>query len=307
MRGGNVLAGSARTREEALLCESRARQELSAAVTGVTRSRTIEEAFVRYLEAPEYVGLKSAAKLAASIIPAWQPHLRGRMLEHSRDVADEALTAWQQKGLAIATINRRLAVLRRVLALAHRRWDWTPINLAARIPLLPGERSRQIWLTQHQCMRLRRACPRGPVRAAITLLVTTGLRVGELLALQAPQVIDGMLALDARTKSGRPRLVPVLAPGDRYLHHIPFALTYDGLRSAFDRAKRRAGLPHVRIHDLRHTVGSRLAESGATLRDIQVWLGHTNPATTTRYTHIERARLEAVKAMVEAHRAKQKA
>lgn len=299
MRGGNVAAGSARTREEALLCEARARRELASAVTGIAPPRTLEAAFVRYLDAPEFVTLRSAHKLAGSIIPAWQPFLRARTLEEAREVADEAVTAWTRKGLAVATINRRLAVLRRVLSLAHRRWDWTSTNLAARIPLLPGEHHRQVWLTPRDCTRLRRACRPGPVRAAVSLLLCTGLRVGELLALGAHQIRDGVIALDARTKSGRPRIVPVLEPGERYLHHVPIPLSYDGLRSAFDLAKRRVGLDHVRLHDLRHTVGSRLAEAGATLRDIQVWLGHTNPATTTRYTHIERARLDAVKHLVE--------
>lgn len=294
MRGGHIVGGGARTREEALLLEGRARQELAAGVTGTTIKRTIAEAFVRYLDSPEYSSLKSAADIAATKIAPWQAYIAGRTLEQSREAAEQAVAAWKARGLAIATINRRLAVLRRVLALAHTRWDWLQINLAARIPLLPGETHRQVWLTLEEQMRLRRACRRGPVRAAVTLLLCTGMRVGELLSVQPDALRGGAIFLDSRTKTGRPRVVPILPPGHRYLDYLPIRLTYDGLRSAFDKARRRAGLPHVRIHDLRHTIGSRLAESGATLRDIQVWLGHTNPSTTTRYTHVERARLDAV-------------
>jgi len=303
-RDGNVLAGSARTREEALILEAKARQQLSAGVTGAQIKRTIEEAFIRYLDSPEYVGLKTAGDIASDLIPPWMPFLRGRTLEQSREVADEALKAWRAKGLAVATINRRLAVLRRVLNLAHDRWDWLPSDMGRKIALLPGENQRQVWLDRAESVALRRACPPNHVRAAITLLLCTGVRVGELLRVQPGDVRDGAIALDARTKTGRPRIVPILPPGERYLRHLPFRISYDGLRSAFDKAKRRAGLSHVRMHDLRHTVGSLLAESGATLRDIQVWLGHTNPATTTRYTHIERARLEAVKALVVARSAR---
>lgn len=50
----------------------------------------------------------------------------------------------------------------------------------------------------------------------------------------------------------------------------------------------------MRLHDLRHTVVSQFTESGASLRDIQVWLGHTSPVTSTRYTHVELPRLRAV-------------
>lgn len=294
MRRGHVLAGSARTREEALLLESRARQELAAGITGVAVQRTIEDAFVRYLDSPEFASLKSAESLATDKIPPWQPFIKGRLLESAREAADEAVTAWRKRGLAIATINRRLAVLRRVLALAHKRWDWLPTNLAAKIPLLPGENHRQVWLTLEEAVKLRRACKPGRIRATVSLLLFTGMRVGELLTVQPWQIHGGAISLDARTKTGKPRVVPILHPGARYLRYLPLKLTYDGLRSEFDKAKIRAGLPHIRIHDLRHTVGSRLAESGASLRDIQVWLGHTNPVTTTRYTHVERARLEAV-------------
>lgn len=303
-RGGNVIAGSARTREEARILEARAIQQLSAGITGAHVRRTIDEAFVRYLDSPEYLKLKSAKDIATDLIPPWMPFLRGRTLEQARDVADEAVKAWTTKGLAVATINRRLAVLRRVLNLAHTRWDWLQSDIARKIPLLPGERQRQVWLDRAESLRLRRACPPNHIRAAITLLLTTGMRVGELLGVGPDNVRDGAIMLDARTKTGRPRIVPIIPPGERYLHHLPLPISYDGLRSAFDKAKRRAGLPDTRMHDLRHTVGSLLAESGASLRDIQVWLGHTNPATTTRYTHIERARLEAVKAMVVGNRSR---
>lgn len=297
-RGGHVIDGGARTREEALALEAKARQQLSSSVTGAPLRRTLDEAFVRYLDSPEFLGLKSASDTAATKIPPWLPFFRGRSLEQARDVADDAVKAWRAKGLAVATINRRLAVLRRVLKLAHTRWDWLHTDIAGKIPLLSGESHRQVWLTRENAVRLRRACPRGRTRAAVTLLLCTGMRIGELLRVTQDDVMDGAIALDARTKTGRPRIVPILPPGARYLRYLPIKMTYDGFRSAFDKAKLRAGLPHVRIHDLRHTVGSLLAESGASLRDIQVWLGHTNPATTTRYTHIERARLELVKQLV---------
>lgn len=293
VRGGNVIAGSARTREEALILEAQARQQLAAGVTGIPVKRTIAEAIVRYLDSPEYLSLKSRRSLADKI-GQWEPYLRGRTLDQARDVADEATADWRKAGLAAATINRRLAALRRVLSLCFRRWDWLDRDIAGKIALLPGETQRQVWLTRKQSIQLRRACPPGKARAAISLLLATGLRVGELLGLREDQVIDGAIYLDARTKTGRPRAVPILPPGERYTRHVPIGLTYDGLRSAFDKAKRRADLHHIRLHDLRHTLGSQLAEGGASLRDIQVWLGHTSPTTTTRYTHVELARLRAV-------------
>jgi integrase len=299
MRGGLVATGSARTRETALAAEAGARRELIAGITGTQPKRTLDEALVRYLDSPEFLTLKSAASLADKLA-TWHPYITAQPIERAADVADVAVRDWLANDLAIATINRRLSGLRRILALAYKRWQWIDRDIAVRIPLLPGENQRQVWLTRAEAVRLRRACPPGRSRAAITLLVTTGLRVGELLALRAEQVRDGAIHLDARTKTGRPRAVPILPPGNRYTSHVPLRMSYDGLRTAFDRAKRAAGLPSIRLHDLRHTVGSLLAESGASLRDIQVWLGHTSPVTSTRYTHVELARLRSVADQVHA-------
>jgi len=49
---------------------------------------------------------------------------------------------------------------------------------------------------------------------------------------------------------------------------------------------KRAGLPDVHVHTLRHTVGYSLRKLGASERDIQDVLGHENIATTAIYTHL---------------------
>lgn len=308
-RNGVVLEGSARTREEAVLLEARAVQQLASGVTGTPIRRTLSEAFARYLDSPELAALKSREDILDNKLPPWYSHIEGRLISDVVEVADEAVAEWLRtpsastgKLVAVATINRRLAVLRRILKLAHIKWDWTDRDYAAKIQLLPGEVQRQVWLSYPESVRLRRACRPRQLRAAVTLLLCTGMRVGELLKVRPWNIINGAIHLDARTKTGKPRAVPVLKPGLAYLHHIPIPYTYDGLRSAFDTVKRRIGLDHVHLHDLRHTLGSQLAESGASLRDIQVWLGHTNPATTTRYTHIELSRLQAVARNLLSHR-----
>ncbi len=47
-----------------------------------------------------------------------------------------------------------------------------------------------------------------------------------------------------------------------------------------------AGIPDVRMHDLRHTFASILASAGQSLAVIGRLLGHTNPTTTSRYSHL---------------------
>ena len=46
-------------------------------------------------------------------------------------------------------------------------------------------------------------------------------------------------------------------------------------------------LRHIRFHDLRHTCATSLAQRGCETTDIQAYMGHSNPITTSRYIHPE--------------------
>jgi integrase len=60
----------------------------------------------------------------------------------------------------------------------------------------------------------------------------------------------------------------------------------EGLRRIWERAKKAAGLPaDLRIHDLRHSLASALANAGTPLYEIGAVLGHRQLSTTTRYAH----------------------
>jgi len=61
------------------------------------------------------------------------------------------------------------------------------------------------------------------------------------------------------------------------------------VRRAFYAALRKAGLPHMRLHDLRHTAGSLLLDAGCSLPTVAAFLGHSSPATTAAvYAHAVR-------------------
>ena len=48
---------------------------------------------------------------------------------------------------------------------------------------------------------------------------------------------------------------------------------------------RLAGIPEVRLHDLRHTFATRLIESSVDIITVRDLLGHSQSAVTERYTH----------------------
>jgi integrase len=69
-------------------------------------------------------------------------------------------------------------------------------------------------------------------------------------------------------------------------------------KSAWHRVRERAGVPDVRIHDLRRTLGSWLAQQGFRLPMIGAALNHASPASTAVYARLA---LGPVRAMLEAN------
>jgi integrase len=65
------------------------------------------------------------------------------------------------------------------------------------------------------------------------------------------------------------------------------------IRKAWSAICRTAQIEGTRIHDLRHTHASLLADGGADLLTIGALLGHTQQQTTKRYTHLFDEKLRA--------------
>jgi hypothetical protein len=67
----------------------------------------------------------------------------------------------------------------------------------------------------------------------------------------------------------------------------------DTLGTAFWRARKAAGIPDIRIHNLRHTAATRTMRKTRNLAVVQRQLGHKRVTTTMRYAHVAEADLRA--------------
>jgi integrase len=223
------------------------------------------------------------------------------------------------EGLSNASVNRHLATLRGMLNLALRWQLFDGRNPAASPGMLP-EAGRDRYLTAEQTQALMHALdaePRRHAAAALALLVVTGARKQEVLKARWENVdLDRFLLTVPRAKNGRVRHVPLSPiaahivrqqllsrPGDSP-HVFPSdrrpGRALENLRGAWERAKLAAGLPaELRIHDLRHSFASALANAGTPLYEIGTVLGHTQLSTTTRYAHHAPQRLVQTAATAE--------
>lgn len=272
-------AGEGASKADAIALEAKLRADHRAGKLGRAPARSLSEAIARWLDG-DAAHLKSRANLlgkAALLLP----YCRGRNLNEVAEVAAACKADWTRDGLKPATINRRLAILRRVANLAYTEWGWLDEPLAQRIKLLSGERARHVYLTSEQAAALHRACEHPRVADAILVALMTGLRQSEILKLTEANRHDGILLLDAETKSGRPRAVPDVPV------QLPLGITYATLRTYYERARQKAGLPNVRFHDLRHTTASWLIANGADMVQVRDLLGHANLAVTSRYAHLQ--------------------
>lgn len=142
--------------------------------------------------------------------------------------------------------------------------------------------------------------------AAITLLLLTGCRKSEILTLEWTDIKGNRLHLrDSKTGprtvwlgsaareviAALPRYERIPYPFWNYSYHKPLRC----VNGFWRRLRDEAGLPGVRIHDLRHTFASHAAMNKETLPMIGRLLGHANVQTTTRYAHLDDGHLfEAV-------------
>jgi integrase len=135
--------------------------------------------------------------------------------------------------------------------------------------------------------------------AAIRLLALTGARRSEILNLRWREVDleRGLLVLDD-SKTGA-KLVHLSPPAVEILEGLPrlagneFVIAggkkgapYQGLNAIWEDVRAAAGLPDVRLHDLRHTYASVGAGASLGLPIIGKLLGHTQAQTTARYAHL---------------------
>lgn len=206
--------------------------------------------------------------------------------------------------VAVATINRELATLRRILYLAH---DWNEISAVPRIKMLKGEKSRDFVLTHEQEKSYLATAPQ-PLRDVAALLLETGLRLGEALVLKWTDIeldaangkkLGYLFVREGKSKNARrhvsltPRAQQVLVNRslDSQSEYVfanrggePYLVT--SLDHLHTKVRDTLQFPKdCVIHSLRHTFLTRFGEAGADAFTIKKVAGHSSVTISERYIH----------------------
>jgi integrase len=272
-------------------------------VYGIRPKRTFREAAIKYLKESTKKSLPKDAWCLERIDPfigdlqlenvhigTLRPYI-----EHGHEME------WKNR-----TINMPLEVVRRILNLAAGEWldenGLTWLHSAPKIRLLPRTDARApyplAWSEQDKLFGL---LPPHLLRMSL-FAVNTGLRNREVCGLrwddevEIPELETSVFLIPAeRVKNNEERLVVLNSVARQVIDEVRgenphWVFTYKGhpvtsmYNTAWKAARKKAGLPFVRIHDLKHTYGRRLRSAGVSLEDRQDLLGHKSGKITTHYS-----------------------
>lgn len=266
----------------------------------------LENEYIPYIESYKRSAQTDKLLVRHHLIPYFGDRPLDRVTKRDLVTRSQDLYA---AGYKPATVNRFLVVIRYALNLAL---DWEVPGLSHnplhRVGHYPDPGGQERFLSEAEVQRLTAALRDRNVPVLenlITLLLLTGARKSELLPARWSDVsFQGRVLHVDRSKNGKPRDI---ALGDGALTMIekiareqqsPYlfpspktGLPYKNVFGTWNRVRHDAGLPDVRIHDLRHSFASFLVNAGWSLYEVQRLLGHSSIKVTERYAHLKRDRL----------------
>lgn len=238
-----------------------------------------------------------------------------RLCDISRVEMQQYLLEKLKQGFAWETTNHLRNLMSKVLGTAVS-WNYLADNVVrgVKMPERSLKRPHQ-FLNVHEVKRLITACNE-PTRTVVLLATMTGLRIGEILALRWKRINfigETLMVAETcfkghfgtpKTRASR-REVPLSRAvvealkahysrsANRSPEGLVFATRHGGplmsnnlRRRGLQSACKRAGLPRINWHVLRHTHGTLLHVQGTPLKVAQAQLGHSHMATTLEvYTH----------------------
>ena len=249
-----------------------------------------------YQKRPE----NTEAVINSHLLPKW-----GKL--RLDEITQQEISKWlaeKRKEYAPATVEKLRMMLGRSFELA-RQWSipGAEINPVRAVPRFKFDNARERYLTNEEAQRLLKASEGSSnpqLWSIVSLLLYTGARKSELLNAKWEHVDLGQRSwLIPDSKTGKARRVPLASaameviqglveiPGCPWLLPNPETLKpYNSIKRAWATARKEAKLSELRIHDLRHSAASFMANAGTDLFAIGRILGHADHQSTMRYAHL---------------------
>lgn len=209
-----------------------------------------------------------------------------------------------ESSLAAASVNHHIKLIRHLFNRAIE-WGMVDENPAKHMKMLFEDNKREKYMNDEELQRLLgvlKTDHRRSVCLIALFLLSTGARLNEALSATWDNVDlekRAWLIEATNSKSKRSRSVPLNDSAIEVLNQLDTKGDFEHLfinkrtkkpyvsvHKVWDEIRKKAGLPHLRIHDLRHQFASFLVNGGSTLYEVQQILGHSAPIVTMRYSHL---------------------
>ncbi len=267
---------------------------------------TWQEAVVRWLKETAHKATTAEDKRHLRWLDA---HLHGKHLDEiTRDAIERVTEARLSAGVANATVNRTLAVLRAILRRAMLEWEW--LDRMPKVRLLPEPKRRVRFLTREEADKLLAALPEHLAEMA-RFTLATGLRERNVARLEWPQVdlerrhvvihadqakarraiavplnAEAVLVLRRQAGKHKTRVFTYQPPAREGKPRKPPRPVVQANTRAWREALKRAGIKDFRWHDLRHTWASWHVQQGTPLHVLQELGGWETVQMVHRYAHL---------------------
>ncbi|WP_374662840.1 tyrosine-type recombinase/integrase [Inhella sp.] len=197
-----------------------------------------------------------------------------------------------------STIQKEIALLKAAFNSAIREWNWTDFKNPCLGIKLGKSNKRFVVVTEEQMKRLVDAlseCDNPQVWPLVDLAIHSTLREHSLLSLKWSQV--DLETRRARVKAkGRwieaqlpMRAVEILRSMPRGDSDKVFSMSQGAVNNAWEGVRKKAGLPDLRFHDLRHVGATAYAKAGLGAHELMHLLGHTTTRMAEVYVNLARS------------------
>lgn len=272
-----------------------------------TLSAFIQERYLPYVKGYKRSWHTDEGLLRNHVVPQWGRRYIDEITK--QDVI--ALITRHRETHAPGSCNRLLILLRYLFNLALK-WEVAGVksNPTAGFPLMEENNKCERYLSKEEAATLYQALlqsDNGMLKYIVPMLILTGARKREVLDAKWEDFdLERQAWRIPVSKSGKKRHVPLSEGAVALLQSIPVVKgcpypfanpktqkPFVSIFCSWNTARTLAGLPDVRIHDLRHSFASFLVNAGRSLYEVQKILGHTQIKTTQRYAHLSQDALVA--------------
>ncbi len=259
-------------------------------------NKTTQSVIKYYLQYAEnkksYQTDKSRMKLIAEFF---------KKIKYIKDIKSENVEQFKQyllkRDITKVTVNRYLEILNKMFNMAIDN-DWLSKNPIKKGMKFPVKNYQLRFLTEDEEKRLFDVCP-DHFKPIIICALNTGLRKSNIQYLEWSNIFLEDRLIEITENKGNKhikifindvlyKLFSNIKRKSNYVFINPKTnriYSDECFRNCWNKIKKDAGVNDLRFHDLRHTVGTRLAKANVPIPVIKEVLAHSDIRTTMRYIH----------------------